>query len=161
MSARKHILSSEEISGSPGLQKTHFVNAEAQRINRSLGDMVGLTRLGFHLIEVEPGKAPSEPHMHHFEDECVFVLDGEAIVTIGDEEFPVKAGDFIGLPAGGPAHCIRNSGATMLRCLVAGNRLDHDVVDYPAVGKRLFKNKGMQPNLVDLASITNPVMGQK
>ena len=96
-------------------------------MNKSLGDKTGLTGLGFHLIEVQPGDETTEYHNHHFEDECVYVLEGVATVTIGDEDHEVSAGDFIGHPAGGEAHAMKNTGSTVLKCLVAGQRLGHGV----------------------------------
>ena len=79
-----NILTKEAIDESTGLAKTHFLNDNAQRINKSLGDMTGLTGFGIHLIEVQPGKESTEYHMHHFEDECTYVLSGTGTVTIGE-----------------------------------------------------------------------------
>ena len=155
------LVTREEIAAMPGLHKVHFLNPAAVRINKSLGDLTGLTGLGFHLIEVEPGHETTEHHMHHHEDECVFILSGEALALIGDRSCPVKAGDFLGYRKGGLAHSIRNTGSETLVCLVAGERLAHDVGDYPRVGKRIFRNAGMAWNLVDHAAITQPKAGSK
>lgn len=51
-----YIIKKSEIEAMEGLQKTHFLNKNAQRVNKSLGDLTGLTGLGFHIIEVPPGK---------------------------------------------------------------------------------------------------------
>jgi uncharacterized cupin superfamily protein len=155
------LVTREEIAAMEGLRKTHFLNPDAQRINKSLGDLTGLTGLGFHIIEVAPGHLTTEHHVHHFEDECVYVLDGEATAYVGDAEVPVKAGDFLGYRKGGAAHSIRNTGAHPLRCIVAGERNPHDVGDYPNLGKRLFRNAGQKSNLVDVSAIEEPVAGAK
>jgi hypothetical protein len=42
-----------------------------------------------------------------------------------------------------------------------GQRLDHDVADYPDKGKRIFRNPGLEWNLVDLDAIEKPVAGKK
>jgi uncharacterized cupin superfamily protein len=99
--------------------------------------------------------------MHYFEDECTYVLAGEGIVTIGDDEIKIEAGDFIGYRAGGLAHTMQNTGTDVLRCIVAGQRLAHDVGDYPNKGKRLFRNEGQAWNLVDIDSVTYPNAGKK
>jgi len=161
MAEDKYLVSSEEIAEMEGLQKSHFLNANAQRVNKSLGDMVGLTGFGFHLIEVEPGHETTEHHVHYHEDECVFVLSGSATAYIGDEEIAIKAGDFLGHRKGGAAHSIKNTGNERLRCIVVGERLPHDVVDYPKLKKRLFRNAGMTWNLVDRDAIDEPVAGAK
>ena len=156
-----NILTSEEIEKSAGLAKTHFLNDNAQRINKSLGDMTGLTGFGIHLIEVQPGKESTEYHMHYFEDECTYVLSGTGHVTIGGRQYPIKAGDFIAYPKGGEAHTMVNTGENILKCLVVDERLAHDVGDYPRLGKRIFRNQGQPWSLVDISAITEPVAGMK
>ncbi len=161
MADEKYIVTAEEIAAMEGLRKAHFLNPDAQRANKSLGDLTGLTGLGFHVIEVEPGYASTEHHVHHFEDECVYILAGTATAYVGDEEFQVKAGDFIGYRKGGLPHALKNTGSETLRCIVAGQRLAHDVGDYPRLGKRLYRNEGMPWNMVDHAAIDTPVAGAK
>lgn len=144
-----YLVTREEIDGMEGLKKTHFLNDNAVRINKSLGDLAGLTGLGFHIIEVEPGHQTTEHHMHHHEDECVYILEGEATAYIGTEAHQVKAGDFLGYRKGGLAHSIANTGDITLRCIVVGQRLPHDVGDYTKLGKRIYRNEGMAWTLVD------------
>jgi uncharacterized cupin superfamily protein len=148
-----YLIKSEEIAAMEGTSKTHFRNPNARRINKSLGDAAGLTGFGFHIIEVEPGHETTEHHLHHHEDECVFVLSGTATAVIGDEEFAIGQGDFIGYRKGGLSHSIRNTGSETLRCIVVGDRRPHDVCDYPHQNKRMYRNLGMPGNLVDLSDI--------
>lgn len=131
-----------------GTDKTHFLNTNAKRVNKSLGDLTGLSGLGFHIIEVQPGHETTEHHSHHFEDECVYVLDGHATAVIGEESHAIGPGDFIGYRKGGLAHSIINTGETLFRCIVAGQRLAHDVGDYPRQAKRIYRNEGMAWDLV-------------
>ena len=159
--AETYIIRRSEIEAMGGLQKTHFLNPNARRVNKSLGDLTGLTGLGFHIIEVEPGCETTEYHVHHHEDECVYVLAGSATAVIGDEEFPIEAGDFIGYRAGGLSHSIRNTGHETLRCIVVGQRLAHDVGDYPNKRKRIFRNAGVEWNVVDHDHIECPNAGAK
>lgn len=157
----KYLVTREEIEQYEGVSKTHFLNENARRINKSLGDLTGLTGFGFHIIEIEPGHQSTELHRHHHEDECVYILDGEAEATVGESRFAVKAGDFLGYRAGGEAHTLQNTGSSTLRCIVVGQRLDHDVGDYPEKKKRIYRNKGLAWNLVDLDQIEEPVAGKK
>ncbi|MEM7468593.1 MAG: cupin domain-containing protein [Pseudomonadota bacterium] len=157
----KYLLSKEEIETEPGLAKTHFLNPNAKRNNKSLGDMTGLNAIGVHLIEIPPGFVSTEQHVHYHEEECVYVLDGVGEALIGDESVPVKAGDFIGYRAGGKSHALKNIGESNLRCLVVGQRLPHDVADYPKLQKRIFRNEGLPWNLVDHAAINEPKAGAK
>lgn len=161
MTDERYLVTAEEIEAMEGLGKTHFLNPGAVRVNKSLGDLTGLTGIGFHIIEVAPGSETTEKHVHYFEDECVFVLSGTAMADIGGERFAIKAGDFIGYRKGGLAHTIVNTGTETLRCIVVGERLAHDVGDYPDKGKRIYRNAGMPWDLVDLEGIETPTAGAK
>ncbi len=157
----KYIVTREEIDNFEGIEKRHFLNDNARRRNKSLGDLTGLTGIGFHLIEIQPGHESTECHVHYHEEECVYVLEGEAQATIGDVVQSVRAGDFIGYRAGGEPHKLENTGNQVLKCIVVGQRLEHDVADYPQQNKRIFRNKDMTWNLVNLDDIEEPAAGRK
>ena len=148
-----YLITSAEIAEMPGTAKTHFLNDNAKRVNKSLGDLAGLTGIGFHIIEVAPGHETTEYHCHHFEDECVYVLSGRATSVIAEVRTPIGPGDFIGYRKGGLAHSIENTGDEVFRCIVVGQRLAHDVGDYPRQGKRIHRHEGMPWELVDHADI--------
>lgn len=157
----KYLVTKEEIEQYDGVSKTHFLNKNAKRVNKSLGDLTGLTGFGFHIIEVQPGHTSTELHKHYHEDECIYILEGTAEAQIGGDTFPVKAGDFIGYRAGGEAHALLNNSDSPLKCIVVGQRLDHDVGDYPNLGKRIYRQKGLPWNLVDINDIKEPKAGKK
>jgi len=157
----KYIVTRQEIEDFEGVEKTHFLNENARRRNKSLGDLTGLNRIGFHIIEVEPGRETTELYVHYHEEECVYILEGTAEATIGDQTVAVSAGDFIGYRAGGEAHALKNTGDSTLRCIVVGQRADHDVADYPRLQKRIYRNTGMPWNLVDLENVVEPTAGRK
>jgi len=54
-----------------------------------------------------------------------------------------------------------NTGDEPLVCLVVGERLDHDVVDYPRRGKRLYRHSGLPWNLADHDAIEEPSAGAR
>ncbi len=155
MDNHKLLLKAADITAMPGEKRLHFLNPNAVRINKSLGDAVGLTQLGVHIISVKPGHDSTETHKHYYEEECVYVLSGKGTAIIDDEHFEIGPGDFLGLPAGRAAHNIVNDGNEALVCLVMGQRLEQDVADYPDKGKRIYRN-GDQWDLVDLADISKP-----
>ena len=153
MSDDTYLIRATEIAAMDGLSKTHFLNDNAVRLNKSLGDATGLSGFGFHIIEVEPGFETTEHHVHHHEDECVYVLSGHATAFIGEEAHQIGPGDFIGYRRGGLAHSIKNTGDEVFRCIVVGQRLPHDVGDYTRQGKRIYRNDGLTWSLVDHAHI--------
>jgi len=156
-----YIVKKSEINSMEGLDKTHFLNKSARRINKSLGDLTGLTGIGFHIIEVPPGCWSTEYHVHHYEDECTYVLYGMGEVRIGDEFFRIEAGDFIGYPKGGEPHTMKNNSNLPLICIVVGERAPHDVGDYPDKGKRLFRSKGLPWSMADFNALEQPQGGAK
>ncbi|KEO60922.1 cupin domain-containing protein [Thioclava indica] len=161
MSEDRYLIRAGEIAAMEGLAKTHFLNSNAQRINKSLGDATGLTGIGVHIIEVMPGCESTEFHRHFHEDEAIFVLSGHATARIGEAREPIGPGDFIGYRAGGAAHTILNTGTEVLRLLVIGQRLAHDVADYPDKDKRLFRNARMAWQMVDLDAVEDVSAGAK
>lgn len=145
-------LSAKAIADMKGEERVHFVNPACKRINKSLGDAAGLKNMGVHMMTIAPGDRSSEYHMHKYEDEAIYVLSGTGTAVIGEEKFKIGPGDFIGFPGGGPAHETINDGSGALVCLVIGQRLPQDVVDYPRAGKRLYRNSG-QRDMVDYPHI--------
>jgi uncharacterized cupin superfamily protein len=135
-------LSAEKIAAMEAVRRVHSLNPAAIRIDKSLGDEVGLKNIGIHLISVAPGDKSTEFHTHRYEEEAIYVISGRGTGVIGETTQKIGPGDFIGFPAGGAAHETINDGTEPLVCLVIGQRLQQDVVDYPRKGKRLFRNSG-------------------
>ncbi|HEV8721910.1 MAG TPA: cupin domain-containing protein [Candidatus Binatia bacterium] len=145
-------LSAEKIAAMEGVRRIHTLNPAAIRTNKSLGDEVGLKNIGLHLISIAPGDKSTEFHTHKYEEEAIYVLSGHGMEVIGDTTQKIGPGDFIGFPGGGEAHETVNDGTEPLVCLVIGQRLAQDVVDYPRKGKRLYRNSG-QRDMIDHANI--------
>lgn len=146
-------LSAKEIAAMQAVRRVHQLNPAAIRLDKSLGDEAGLKNIGIHLITIAPGEKSTEFHAHKYEDEAIYVVSGHGTEAIGNETYKIGPGDFIGLPAGGPPHETINDDSEPLVCLVIGQRLAQDVVDYPRRGKRLYRNSG-QRDMIDIARIT-------
>jgi len=145
-------LSADAIAGLKSVRRIHTLNPAAIRNDKSLGDEVGLKNIGIHLITIAPGDKSTEFHSHKYEEEAIYVLAGHGTEVIGDTNQKIGPGDFIGFPAGGAAHETVNDGTEPLVCLVIGQRLAQDVVDYPRKGKRLYRNSS-QRDMVDYPHI--------
>ena len=155
METRTLILTAQDIEHMEGERRVHFLNPNADRIRKSLGDAVGLSNIGVHLVQVEPGKDSTEYHRHYYEEECIYVLSGRGTLLMDGETFPLGKGDFVGFPANSAAHALTNTGPETLVCLVMGQRLEQDVADYPNKNKRLYRNSGTW-DLVDIEDVTDP-----
>jgi uncharacterized cupin superfamily protein len=66
-----------------------------------------------------------------------FILEGEGTVRIGDERYPVRSGDVIACPPGGPerAHQIINTGTKELRYLAVSTKMTPELAHYPDSSK--------------------------
>jgi len=153
------IIKAREIEGMAWERRVHFLNPNADRLRKSLGDAVGMRHMGGHLDQVDPGRESTEYHKHYHEEECLYILSGRSRLTLGGETFPVAAGDFVGFPAAdSPAHGLFDDGTEPLVYLVMGERREHDVADYPKRGKRLYRHSG-QWDMVDMEALEDPHKG--
>lgn len=101
----------------------------------SFGRTIGSTGIGAMLHVVEPGKTAFPFHAHHQTHELFIILEGEGTYRFGADRYPVKAGDVLAAPTGGPetAHQIINTGPVTLKYLgISANPGGvGDVVEYP------------------------------
>ncbi len=65
---------------------------------------------------VQPGYAPPL-HIHLHESEAFYILEGEFVFTIGDQEIPAPAGSLISVPRG-RLHRFRNAGSAPGKMLI-------------------------------------------
>jgi uncharacterized cupin superfamily protein len=102
-----------------------------------LGRVMGARKLGYNLTVIAPGKRAYPHHNHRVNEEMFFVLEGAGEVRIGDETFPVRAGDVIACPPGGPetAHQLHNTSDAELKVLAVSTAESPEICDYPDSGK--------------------------
>ena len=65
---------------------------------------------------VAPGGGPP-PHIHRYEDETFYILEGECRVLLADEWITAGVGDFINVPRG-TVHRFHNHGTETMRMIV-------------------------------------------
>lgn len=133
------LLTAAAIAQMPEQVLVHPLNANAVRHTRSLATAVGCQHLGVHLVRVRSGHDSTEYHRHRGEEEFIYILAGRGVATIDDQTFEVQAGDFMGFRPDSLAHAMHNPFAEDLVYLLGGYDLDHDVVDYPHQGTRLYR----------------------
>jgi uncharacterized cupin superfamily protein len=108
-----------------------------EALDGGISGLVGAKQLGYSVMVVPAGKRAYPLHCHHVNEEMFFVIEGHGIVRIGDKEYPIRKGDFIAAPAGGPetAHQIVNTSDGELRYLAVSTMVPADVVEYPDSAK--------------------------
>ena len=115
---------------------------------RRLGAMAGCKAVGCSHFEVAPGKTAFPFHFHSAVEEALFVLEGTGALRVGKETVALRAGDYVGLPAGpDAAHALTNTGAGALRYLAfsgLATPIAVEVVGYPDSKKVAFA-AGFEP----------------
>ena len=99
----------------------------------AIGARLGAQKLGYNITAVPPGKRAFPFHNHHVNEEMVFVIEGSGEIRIGNARHPIRAGDFVALPAGGKetAHQVINTGTVELKYLAVSTRLSPELAEYP------------------------------
>lgn len=138
----KHLLSRSAIEAMPEIETQHQFNYNAVRHSRSLATHTGMNRIGVHLVRIRPGHDSTTHHYHDADEEFIYVLSGRGRARIGDEEFDIAAGDFMGFPAPSPAHSMHNPYAQDLVYLMGGEKWATDVVHYPDIKRSMIKSGG-------------------
>ena len=144
-----HLLTAEAIAALPRQETRHQFNDNAVRLSQNLTGPTGMERIGIHLVRIAPGRDSTTHHFHDADEEFLYVLAGQGIAKIGDEEFEVGPGDFMGFPAPSPAHSLRNPYDEELIYLMGGERWAVDLVHYPEIGRTLLKAHGRRAWMPD------------
>ena len=124
------------------VRRQHQFNDNAVRLTRTLGERVGMQRIGVHIVRLEPGRESTQFHFHDADEEFLYVLQGRGIAEIGDESFEVGPGDFMGFATPSQPHTLTNPFSEDLVYLMAGERNPNDVVHYPRIRRTMIKGPG-------------------
>jgi uncharacterized cupin superfamily protein len=103
----------------------------------SFGGSIGSTGIGCMLHVVKPGRKAFPYHAHHQIHELFVIMEGEGEYRFGAKRYPIRAGDVLAAPTGGPevAHQIINTGKSVMKYLGISTKADTEVVEYPDSGK--------------------------
>jgi uncharacterized cupin superfamily protein len=110
------------------------------RFQASIGfisPQLGAQKLGYNLTVVPPGKQAFPFHNHRVNEEMFFIIEGSGELRLGEQRYPVRGGDVIACPPGGPetAHQLINTSERELKYLAVSTRLSPEICDYPDSGK--------------------------
>jgi uncharacterized cupin superfamily protein len=102
-----------------------------------IGSRIGARKLEYNLTVLPPGQRAFPFHNHHMDEEMFFVLAGNGTLRLGAASHPIRQGDIIACPPGGPetAHQIVNTGTEELRFLAVSTSITPDICEYPDSGK--------------------------
>jgi uncharacterized cupin superfamily protein len=113
------------------------LNPRSRFEGSELARTTGMEKLGVSVAWLKPGEESFAFHAHMVEEEWMYVLSGRAMVDMGDESVEVGPGDFVGFPAPGVAHLVRNAFDAECSYLMGGQiGLPLDFLEFPRLGKQ-------------------------
>jgi uncharacterized cupin superfamily protein len=139
-------INADEMEWEPGLERQGYTWEE-----KDIDPLIGARRLGYQLIRLPSGQSTFPMHFHHFGEELFYVMEGQCTLLTTRGQSQVRQGDFIAFPPGpAGAHKFTNQGPRPCVLLALGERLPHDVGEYPDsekinvfakrdTGQRLFR----------------------
>jgi uncharacterized cupin superfamily protein len=136
-----HLVRREQADAAQGTF-SHPWNPRSEITGTRLSQLGGLQRTGVSLARLAPGKESFAYHLHHQEEEWVYVLSGRAVALIDGHEYTLGPGDFVAFPTPSVAHLMSNPGPDELVYLMGGENKPHEVADFPTLGKRMVKTGG-------------------
>jgi uncharacterized cupin superfamily protein len=121
------------------VNKTSLLECEDQKVDQGgfafrrkrLAAAAGGNGLGVSWFELAPGKKAFPFHFHLANHEALFVLEGEGVLRLGEEEHPLRPGDYVAFPPGPPAHQVINRSQAPLRYLGLSTMKEPEVAVYP------------------------------
>ena len=100
-----------------------------------IGERAGGRELGATLYEIRPGGAISPHHIHHGNEEILFVLSGSPDLRTPEGVRLLETGAVVAFPRGSRgAHRVKNSSPEPARVLIVSTMNYPDVVEHPDTG---------------------------
>lgn len=121
---------------------SHPWNPKSQITGTRLSELSGLKRTGVSIARLEPGKESFAYHLHHTEEEWIYLLSGRAVAHIDGADYALEAGDFVAFPTPSVAHQLANPGPEPLVYLMGGENKPYEVADFPTLDRRMVKLDG-------------------
>ena len=122
----------------------------AERFDPHIGRVstrLGAQKLGYNVTALAPGKCAFPFHSHRVNEEMFFILEGSGELRVGGDYFPLRTGDVVACPPGGPetAHQIINTSGQEMKVLAVSTLLPAEICEYPDSGKFAATVSGAEP----------------
>jgi uncharacterized cupin superfamily protein len=103
-----------------------------------VGAAAGGEKLGATLYEVDPGGRVSPLHIHHANEEMLFVISGTPTLRTPEGERELEPGEVVVFPSGRRgAHQVRNRSREPARVVIVSTMIYPEVAEHPDSGKVL------------------------
>jgi quercetin dioxygenase-like cupin family protein len=101
-------------------------------------------------VQTNPPGQGVPMHIHHTDEESIYLLEGTLLFQLGDDVFEVRAGDMVDMPRGEP-HGFKTIGETPTKVLFTLDLAPHS--DYETMFRRLTElAPGDEKGLVEIAA---------
>ena len=134
------------------LQYSEFGKGDKFHAQRApVSTQIGAGKLGYAVVKLKPGKRAWPYHSHHVTEEMFYVLEGQGTLRHADEEYAIRAGDFICSPPDPTQpHQIINTSDQELAYIALSTDESTDVMLYPDSGKYgVWHGSARDPNEPD------------
>jgi uncharacterized cupin superfamily protein len=136
--AYAHLLRKDEIKSRESTF-SHPWNPQSEITGTHMSGLAGLTRTGVSLVRIGPGKESFAYHLHHREEEWLYVLAGRGLAIVDGNEYELGPGDFIAFPTPSVAHQMTNPFDEQLVYLMGGESRKYEIADFPELDKRMIR----------------------
>ena len=129
---RDRIVNEEQTFSHPWNEKSGITGTHLSRLG-------GLERTGVSLVRIAPGKESFAYHLHHREEEWIYVLSGRGVAHIDGRDHDIAAGDFVAFPTPSVAHQTINPHDEDLVYLMGGESRRFEIADFPSLDRRMIR----------------------
>jgi uncharacterized cupin superfamily protein len=133
-----HLFRKDEIESNE-FDFSHPWNPDSRIVGTHLSELGGLRRTGVSIARIPPGKDSLVEHMHHREEEWIYILSGRAVATINGEKYEMNAGDFAAFPTPSVTHNLSNPYDEEAVYLMGGEHADSEIADFPDLDRRMVR----------------------
>lgn len=118
---------------------SHPWNPKSEITGTWMARHAGLSRAGVSIGRLAPGKESFAYHLHHTEEEWVYVLSGRTVAQIDGQSYELMPGDFVAFPTPSVAHDMSNPFEEELVYLMGGENKNEEIADFPTLDRRMVK----------------------
>lgn len=118
---------------------SHPWNPKSEITGTRMGHVAGLARTGVSLVRIAPGKESFAYHLHHREEEWLYILSGRGIAQIDAVDYEMTPGDFVAFPTPSVPHNMSNPFKDELVYMMGGEHLPHEISDFPTLDRRMVR----------------------
>ena len=129
---------------------SHPWNPDSEVTGTHLSALGGLQRAGVSLVRIAPGRESFAYHLHHREEEWIYMLSGRGTAHVDGRDYDLLPGDFIAFPTPSVPHLMTNPHQEELVYLMGGENQEFEIADFPTLDRRMIR-RGSETEIYTLS----------